>query len=289
MNKIGKPLIWIFAVLLVLVIGKNLLAQVAVSAGVKAITGLDLTLGKLDLGLLSGKIDIKDLHLSNPKGFEEKTMVNLPEIFVKADLPSIIKGKIHVEDLRIHLKEFHVIKSKDGVLNLDALTAVAASKGEKPKAAEKKEAKPMNLQIDHLSLKVEKVTYVDHSVLGKTVSKDFNVNIDEEFNDITNPNALVAIIVSKALMNTTIGQLANIDLGAISDVGAQALESGKRLATDAGNQAKQALGSVTETVNTEKAKELASATTDSAKEAAGALKDTASGFLGSMKSKVTGE
>ena len=43
--------------------------------------------------------------------------------------------------------------------------------------------------------------------------KEFNVNIDERYENITDPQSFVRLIIVKALKNTTIASLANFDIG----------------------------------------------------------------------------
>jgi hypothetical protein len=124
--------------------------------------------------------------------------------------------------VRLHLKEFVVAKNKDGVLNLDSLTSFGAAKEAKDKTEEKPEekkekGKQPDIQIDLLKLKIEKVYYKDYSKGDKPSVKEFNVNIDATYENITDPNALVNIIVMKALANTTISSLTNFDLGPLAD------------------------------------------------------------------------
>ncbi len=45
--------------------------------------------------------------------------------------------------------------------------------------------------------------------------KEFNVNIDQRYENITDPQSFVKLIIFKALKNTTIASLTNFDLGKI--------------------------------------------------------------------------
>ena len=91
MKKLGIVVIVILAVLLILVSAKNIIAKKAISAGVKNMTGLDLTIGSMNVGLFKSVIDIKQLQLNNPKGFNDKVMVDMPEIYADYDLGAFFK------------------------------------------------------------------------------------------------------------------------------------------------------------------------------------------------------
>jgi len=140
--------------------------------------------------------------------------VDLPLILVDYHLGDILKGNIHLEDVRLHLKELILIRDKTGKMNLDALKPPApAAKEPAPKAepSEKKPAAAPKFQIDHLELKVERVLYKDYTVGDKPIVQSFDVNIDEKYDNITKPETLIPLIVSKALRNTTLARLTNIN------------------------------------------------------------------------------
>ena len=70
-----------------------------------------------------------------------------------------------------------------------------------------------DIQIDLLELKIDKVIYKDYSKGTPPKEKVFNVKIDEQYENITNPQSFIRLIIFKALKNTTIASLTNFDLG----------------------------------------------------------------------------
>ena len=71
----------------------------------------------------------------------------------------LLKKKVHLKEVRIHLNEFVIVKNKDGEVNLDKLKAVKKEPAEG--TARKKETPPPKaqqgkMQIDLLSLKIGK-------------------------------------------------------------------------------------------------------------------------------------
>ena len=89
------------------------------------------------------------------QGFKDKLMVDLPEIYVDYNLGAIMGGKAHLEEVRLNLKEFIVVKNEAGELNLDSLRVVKETEGEEAeKDGSKKEKTEMpDIQIDLLELK----------------------------------------------------------------------------------------------------------------------------------------
>lgn len=244
MKKILGVVLGLVVILIaVLLIGKNIIAKTVVTGGVKAVTGLELEIGKMDVGLANTLIGIDNMILYNPSDFTDRVMVDMPEIFVDYDLAAFFKGKVHLEEVRINLKELTVIKNKDGVLNLDSLKA--AKSGEEAEKAEEeaeKGEKP-EISIDLLKLKIGKVSYKDYSKGDKPKVLEYNVNIDEEYENITDIDKLAKIILVNALINTNIAKLTNFDLGSLTavvpdsvkklgEMGAETLQKGSDIATD---------------------------------------------------------
>ena len=211
---------WIVVTILLVMGGavflaKNMIAQMAVSGGVKAITGLRLDIGSMDVGIMKTLIGIKDLKLFNPRGFQDQVMVDMPEIYVDYDLGAFLKRKVHLEELRLNLKEFTVVKNEKGELNLDALRTVKEAKKEKTSPEKKGEGKIPPIQIDTLDLQVGKVVYKDYSKGTPPRVNEFTVNLHERHENITDPYALGNLIVTRALIHTTVARLANFDVAAL--------------------------------------------------------------------------
>jgi len=138
---------------------------------------------------------------------------------VNYKLSDIVKGKVHLEEMRLYLREFVIVRNANGELNLNALKPVSKEKkagaapdrhAEAPETAKAKEKGP-EMQIDLLSLRIGKVIYKDYSGGGEPIVQEFELNLNEEHRNITNPNALVGVLTARALMNTTIARLAKID------------------------------------------------------------------------------
>ena len=258
----------IFALLVAVFFGKNLIVKTSVKAGVKAMTGLKLNIKSMNVGILNSLIGIDGLQLFNPPGFVDELMVDLPEVYVDYDLGAFIKRKVHLEEVRLNLKEFSVIKNEKGELNLDSLRVVEEKKEEKVEGEEEKEkekTKMPELQIDVLELKIGKVVYKDYSKGTPPKSKEFNVNIDERYENITDPRAFISLIIVKALKNTTIARLTNFNLGALQEnVAGKLKETTQKVMETADKEIETGKDDVEKKVK-EAAKETIEKTTDTLK------------------------
>jgi hypothetical protein len=259
MKKWVFAVVWILAILLILGVTKDLIIKSAVVSGTRMATGLRLTMGTFRVGILNTLVDIRNLSILNPAGFKDKTMLDMPEIYVAYDLPAIFRGKVHLKEVRINIKEFVVVKNEKGELNLDSLRVVKAQKsGSSPKA--QAGGKAPEIQIDKLRLKIGKVFYKDYSAPGAPRIMEYDVKIDEEYRDITDPYALVSLIVVKSLMNTSIANLANFDLNGLSGPASDALRSAQKVSTQFADMTKMTPDSVKDVQST--ASKAASAVTD---------------------------
>ena len=241
------------------IFAKNIIAKTAISAGVKAITGLKLNMKSLNIGVFKSLISIKGFKLFNPPGFfEDRLMIDMPEIYVDYDLKALLKGKVHLEELRLDLKEFIVVKNHKGELNLDSLKTIGLKKSASEKPTGKK-SKASNLQIDILELKIGKVIYKDYYNRTRPRIREFRVDINERYENINDPRKFTNLIVLKALMNTSIASLTDFDLGVLEDglgdtlgVASKIVEGTAGTALKVGEKitdtAKEATEKVTETI-----------------------------------------
>ena len=244
MKKLGYMLVGLLVILMVLLVFKDTVIKFSIERAVQGVTGLRLNMKSLKLSLTKTKIDIKGLRLYNPRGFKDKVMLEMPEIYVDIDLPALLKGAVHIKDMRIDLKEFTVEKNKKGQLNLDSMKMVKQSKEQPQKAekkpAEKKAAPPF--QIDNLNLKVGTVYYKDYSQGGEPFVKEYDVGIDQNFQNITDLQSLVTLIIVQSLARTSISQLANFGVKELEkQITGSLLPAGGLLSGEAGKVG-QAIG-----------------------------------------------
>lgn len=204
--------------LVLLFVWRNAIVKVVVEKGVEAATGLRVTMGTFNLGLYKSVVKATDLKIYNPEGFSDDVMMEIPEVFVSYNLPDIMKKKVHFYEMRIHLKNLLVIRNEKRELNLHSLKSIRRAKNEESGEPRGLAA----LKIDQLDLQIGQVVYKDFSGRGSASVKEFQVNIRERYQDISNTKALISLIIFKALAKTTVSSLANFDLailkGAIAGV-----------------------------------------------------------------------
>lgn len=189
-----KKIIIIFSVIAlisaVVVINKDRMIKAAVVAGVKKFLNTDVKVGSLKVSLLKQKILIRDLVIYNLPGSLKEPFFDIPKVDIDFDLASLLKNKLYLRQLQIELKGVFVVKGWGGKLNIDALGLTR--KGEctiLPLAA-----KP--IQIDRLTLSLEKIVYKDLSQSGNPEVTTFDINMkDRVYENVTDWPRVIGLIL----------------------------------------------------------------------------------------------
>lgn len=235
MKKIVTIVIAVIAVLVMVSFVRDMVIKISVEKGVEMVTGLKLHIGSFRMSLVAGSVGIRGMKIYNGTRFKEKIMADFPEVYVAYDLPAIIGGKIHLKRVRLNLKQFIVVKNEKGELNLNSLKVVKAqSEGVK---AESENTPLPPIQIDTLELKIGQALYKDYSASSEPSVREYNVNLDERYTNITNPYALVSLIVVEALSNTAISGAANFDLDGLKGTITNTLSGAQKAVTTAAKTA----------------------------------------------------
>ena len=280
MKKIITLFLGIVILVGVLLVGKNVIAKVAIEQGVRMVTGLGLKMEDFDFSLTKSYVGIKGLHLFNPSGYPDRVMVDLPVVYIDYEFAPLLQGKgIHVEEIRVHLREFTAVRNEKGKLNVDTLKPVQKEKKEaREKTAQpvrEPAGKPAEVKVDNLMLRIERVTFKDYSAGGEPSVKEYNLNLNEEYHNIKNLNQVVSIIIIKIMMHTPLAALTNFNVGALQGNVTDALASSRKLASDT------ALKAMKQVENTD-----FSSAQKTVEEAASQLTGGVKGLTGAFKSKL---
>lgn len=244
MKKIWVVLSILGAVVLTAVVMKDAIIKNMITSSVSKATGLRLTIGSFKTDLGKSFIDIRDLKLANPPAFGKTYMIDAPEVYIAYDLPAIMKGNTHLKEVRLDLKEFVLMRAASGQTNVDTLRSRMAAQSGKRAASAKS-----GLLIDNLSLKIGRVAYKD---LGTpSLSRDINLSINETFSGITDIQQVVGIIMMRAVVNSGIARLANMDTTDLKNIANNAMQGALEQAMGSSgfgssDAAKQAAGAVKE-------------------------------------------
>lgn len=276
MKLLIKLVMLLTVALVVLVLARNVVIKAAMVTGSRVVAGIPLSIQKFDFDIVNTSVDMEGLVLKNPSGFHDTVLVDIPKILFAYARGSIFSGRIHVRNIEFDMKQFSVVKNEKGELNLDRLKALQGTQkpsAQAPKTEPKAPAKPIPVQIDRMRLKIGKVVYTDYSS-GQPVAKEFNINIDQIYENITDLYSVVRLIVLKAMMSSGISNLVGFDIGGLQGTltgafgdAAKSLDALKNIVQDPSAIASQA---------GEMLKGTPGVVESTAKEMAGGVKDAAS-------------
>jgi len=238
MKKIIVVMVIILVLLVVFYLAKNIIAKNTLSAGVKAITGLGLEIQDMNVGIFKTVVSVDNLKIFNPSAFTDRVMADIPEIYVDYDLGAFLKKKVHLEELRLNIKELTVVRDAKSQVNIGSLQALLPKQDKSQKMPE--------IKIDTLDLTIGKVIYKDYS-LGELQVHEFNINLHERLQNITDPKMLAGLILAKALSKTNIASLVNIDLGPLKQEAIQTMQDAKAIVIETAQQAKDTVTGLKET------------------------------------------
>lgn len=209
---------------------KNFIAKKVIVSRLRKMTGLDLFIGGVDLSITRGWVDIKNIEIFNPSEFVGQVMINIPQIYIDYRLKDLLKKKINISDLKIKLKDINIVKNSNGQLNLNLLNVPYEENGDVFSA----EGGGKSLfNIDIVDIQVEKVTYKDYSRGATPRVFEFDLDINQRYEDIQKPSLLTGLILHKVfLSNIKVARLVYPDIQHFRKEIAQAIKEADALSAE---------------------------------------------------------
>ena len=202
-------------IVVLLVVGlyyfRNTIAKNAVEVAAKEMTGFPLEIGSVDIGLLTGTLEVRDLKMMNPAEFHGGTFVSLPLVRVDYDTISFLRRAPHIKELTVNVAEVALVKNEKGETNATVLQnkaeAVAGSKspsgtGSGGGSTPPKEEKTMPYRVDLVKVHVGTVIQRSFGKDGKPSEHKIDLNVDATYKDISESTS-----ITKLVMDTVFGQL----------------------------------------------------------------------------------
>jgi hypothetical protein len=173
-----RLLILSIVLVVALILLKDTLFKAMTEYRLRSQTGLDVRIGKLELGLSSPRLTLEDFKIYNSPEFGGSPLVHFPELHLECDGPALALGRFHVRLLRLHLSEVNIVESKDGRTNILVLLDRLQEKSG-PSSSNRNLPLGLGFQgIDILNLTVGKVKY--SSVRRPSRNSSFDVGLTNE-------------------------------------------------------------------------------------------------------------
>jgi uncharacterized protein involved in outer membrane biogenesis len=188
----------LIVLLVALVLLKDTLIKSLAERRIRSETGLDVRIGKFEVGLLTPTVTIENFKLYNNPEFGGSMFIDLPELHLEYDLTPMTSGQLHLKLLRLNLTEINLVENKDGS-NLELLQHKLE---ENPQGSpeQKNKRKIEFTGIDTLNLTIGKVNYANLKEPGKNWSR--NLGLKNEVVKNVKSEADLAGVVLKSLVRT---------------------------------------------------------------------------------------
>lgn len=207
---------------------KNAILKTALINYTNSLTNLKLDIDDVKLAIAKHTIDIKNLELYNPDGFEEAAMADIPSIYIDYSLLAAMGKRVHFYVLKIDLRELLIIRNQKGSLNFMSIKPL-----KEPSGIKEKNAGPLKFKVDKLYLSVGKVVYKDYYNQEIPMVKVYNINLgDQLFENVNDPKALVSAVIHRSLAQTDIYQLINFNVNLLKENIKDVIDKGGTLLKD---------------------------------------------------------
>ncbi|MDP3042700.1 MAG: AsmA family protein [Candidatus Omnitrophota bacterium] len=198
MQKKIKIVILIIVAIFGFCLVRDFLVKSLIGSVASNVTGAPTHIGGLSLSIIKQSVRISGFKMYNPRGFSRDILVDIPKIGVTCDMGALLKGKIHLKQLDIDLKELGLTKNKEGKLNVDSLKIIEDQKNKKKNDGQKP-AKEIAIQIDAVNLHMGRVVNKDYSVKELPVIKVYDINLKKTYKNITSVQQLAVLIMAEPL------------------------------------------------------------------------------------------
>jgi uncharacterized protein involved in outer membrane biogenesis len=240
---------WIIAILAAVIItaactfiftlyaGKDMIAKSFLEKYVYDNTGIKLSIGRLDIGIFRPYIHAENIMISNPPGFPEGIMFDIPLFYVEYDVQAIIKKQAHIKFLDLDIKLYNMVRNRAGLVNIDSLNVSSLKKGI---TAAGGGGPGFPIMFDSIHLKGGRVVYTDNRQTPPKIVET-EVNINDTYNNVTDIYALGESIARKAFSG---GPLAGVDFRSLQTGVVSAVSNGTQVIQSATKQTMEAVKGV---------------------------------------------
>jgi hypothetical protein len=171
----------------------------SIREAIEEMTGFDVMMQKKDISMLHRSVDLQDIQLCHPAIDQENVIVEIPRVHATYRLRPLLRGRVHIKTLDIHVKQLAVVQRTDGTWNLDALRRVDPNE-------ELKDLPP--LRIDQFRFIIDRVIWqIDHP--GRNEQRNYDINLSEDLQMVNDPYGVIRYMIARGLAHVV--QLARRD------------------------------------------------------------------------------
>jgi hypothetical protein len=178
-----------------LMLGWMLFLPLLVTSHIKAHSDFGAEVESLSGNPLAGTINVLDLELTNPEEFEKKDFIKLKEFDLKVKPLSLMGERIEVPRLIIDVDQITIVTNRRGESNIKVFHKRMQGEGSEADTSEE-ESEPIDFIVNSLKLRIRKIVTADYSKGTEPVIREYDVNIDREFTDVSDPKVIVTPLLA---------------------------------------------------------------------------------------------
>jgi hypothetical protein len=190
-----RVLIVIIALGVIVFLARNVIARKSIEIATERITGFPLEVGSVNVGVFQSRVDARDIKLHNPDEFQDKLFVDMPQLSVDYQLPSMLSGVPHINEMLINIKQLVIVKNQKGESNAMKLKGVLSTGDSKAK-----------YRIGTLHLKVGTVIVKDYSK-GVPIERTLPANINITYNNITEATPITRLALMTVMSQVRLPEI----------------------------------------------------------------------------------
>ncbi len=206
---IGKIIRFFLFILILAAIFHNWTAKFLFATGLQAALGVSVKVKEVKINFSDISILFGDIEIGNPYSFfSQEPLAKIPKVFIDLAISSFWEKKIHFEAIDLNIQELHVIRDRDGRVNLLSLKTFGQASQEPSQPSEQKPGEPLGFQIDQLILSLGRVRYTD-SMQPESQEREFYLGMDRaRYENIGGLKDVVKVISWETLKHIGLGGLA---------------------------------------------------------------------------------
>jgi uncharacterized protein involved in outer membrane biogenesis len=120
-------LLLVVVLVVAVILSLDTIVKQVVQSRFRSETGMDVKIGKMDIGLATPTIAIEDFKIYNPPDFGGSLFLSMPEIYVDYDRDALRARKLHLNLVRINLAEIDIVQDKKGRVNIQSIAEKSAA------------------------------------------------------------------------------------------------------------------------------------------------------------------
>ncbi len=156
-KKVLKSIIIIVLVLVILVVTLiHLFGDRALKAGIETAAtktlGVNVTIGDLSLSLLRGKLELRDLVIDNPTGYQHPELLNIGRVYIDVAVTSLLSDTVKIE--QIQFEDITMVIEQKGLTNnlKEVLNALPSGQTAPKDTTDEPDTEGKKLHVDNLEI-----------------------------------------------------------------------------------------------------------------------------------------